>query len=347
MTKFGRIPWCLSMGLLCSLLLAVPVLAMTTHDKQGPEPFERWLEGFLQEAREQGITEQTLNRAFAGVNVNQKVLALDNQQSSGTVSLQGYINGKVNKYRIDKGRKMMTQHRDALARVERRYDVQSRFIVAFWGIETNFGGYTGNHDVIRSLATLAYHPRRGDYFRQELLAALNILQEGHIERDKFLGSWAGAVGQSQFMPTNFIRFAQDFDQDGKKDIWRSEPDVFASIANYLRENGWSNDHTWGRKVLVPKALRSNFETLLPDPAQPGCRALTRHTAPRSLRDWQTMGVRADNNSSLPARDLNASLIIPESGGPGYLVYDNFKGILKYNCSNYYALSVAKLSDHYQ
>ena len=331
-------------GLLLGWSLAVS--AVVSGESVQTPSFQQWLEGFRQEARTAGISQETLDSAFSGVTLNPLVLDLDQQQYSGTVSLNGYINGKVTRYRIDKGRKMMQQHREVLGRVEREYGVQARFIVAFWGIETNFGGYTGKHDVIRSLASLAFHPRRGDYFRQELLAALHILQEGHVERDRFLGSWAGALGQSQFMPTNFVRFAQDFDRDGRKDIWRSEADVFASIANYLRENGWSDDHTWGRKVIVPVALRKEFDKLLPAEPQT-CRALTRHTAPRSLSDWQRLGVRTANNGSLPVRDLSASLIIPESGGPGYLVYDNFKGILKYNCSNYYALSVAKLSDHYQ
>lgn len=275
------------------------------------------------------------------------MLKLDDQQYSGSVSLQRYINSKVNKHRIEKGRHLMRAHRATLDKVARQYGVQARFIVAFWGIETNFGGYTGYNDVFRSLSTLAYHPRRGDYFRDELFAALKILDEGHIDRQGFKGSWAGAIGQSQFMPTNFLKYAQDFDHDGKKDIWHSEADVFASIANYLRENGWSDDHTWGRKVLVPTSLRSNFEALLPTTDGADCRALTRHTPPRNLSEWQSMGVRTVTNATLPARKLNASLIIPEEGGPGYLVYDNFKGILKYNCSNYYALSVAKLSDYYQ
>ena len=336
-------------GVIAGVLLSLPVWVQsaTTPESADKVTFDQWLIDFKAEARQRGFSEDLLKRAFEGVSLDEKVLKLDNQQYSGSVSLQGYINSKVNRHRIDKGRRLIRTHRATLDQVAREYGVQARFIVAFWGIETNFGGYTGYNDVFRSLATLAYHPRRADYFRQELMAALTILNEGHIEREQFKGSWAGAIGQSQFMPTNFLKYAQDFDRDGKKDIWRSEADVFAAIANYLRENGWSDDQTWGRKVLVPASLRSNFETLLPGTAVADCRALTRHTSSRNLSEWQSLGVRTVTNSTLPTRELNASLIIPEEGGPGYLVYDNFKGILKYNCSNYYALSVAKLSDYYQ
>lgn len=332
------------------IALIVGLLASLAH-AEAPKPapgFEAWLVAFRQEARAAGISEEVLNRAFAGVTVSEKVLKLDSQQTTKSVSLDDYIKARVNAHRINKGREKLAQHRDLLRRIERRYAVQPRFVVAFWGIETNFGGYMGRHDVIQSLTTLAYDPRRGSYFRGELLAALQILQEGHITREELKGSWAGAMGHGQFMPTSYRRFAQDFDQDGRADIWRSEPDALASIANYLREQGWSDDHTWGRRVLVPESLRTNFETLLPEARPQGCRALGVHSAARPLSAWEALGVRAEGNQALPRRDdLQATLVIPDPRGPAYLTYDNFKGILKYNCSNFYALSVAKLSDHYQ
>lgn len=332
-------------GLVAALSLA-SVSAVAELKNTPIQPFDNWLDTVRDEARLRGVADSTLAVAFDNVSLNQKVLDLDNRQFSGSVSLNGYLNRKVNSYRIRKGQQMMREHRELLKKVEDEYAVQARFIVAFWGIETNFGSYTGNHDVIRSLATLAYNPRRGDYFREELMAALQILQDGHVQREEFKGSWAGAMGQSQFMPSNFIKFARDYNHDGRKDIWGSEEDVFASIANYLREHGWRDDHTWGRKVSLPSAVRQNYENLLPDEAQ-RCRALTRHTRTRSLRDWESMGVRTSAGGMLPGRDLQAALVIPEKNGQAYLVYDNFKGILSYNCSNYYALSVAKLSDYYR
>lgn len=335
---------------LCAVFLAMMgTLAIADEPLIGDMPnvpFDEWLEGFRSEALERGVHEDVLDAAFANVTLNAKVLELDNRQYSGSVSLQGYLNRKVNDYRVRKGREMMSRHRATLKKVEREFGVQPRFVVAFWGIETNFGSYTGNHDVIQSLATLAYNPRRAEYFREELMSALLILQEGHINREQFKGSWAGAMGQSQFMPSNFIKFARDFNRDGRKDIWGDESDVFASIANYLREHGWSDDHTWGRRVLIPDALRASYEQLLPEQTS-GCRAEGRHTGTQGLRDWEALGVRTSWDAPLPKRNLDASLVIPEENGPAYLVYDNFKGILKYNCSNYYALSVAKLSDYYR
>ena len=159
-------------------------------------------------------------------------------------------------WRIETGRERLREHRDLLAEVEKRYDVQARFIVAFWGIETNFGSFTGGTDVIRALVTLAYDPRRSTYFRAELFSALQILDEGHITPEQMKGSWAGAMGQSQFMPSSFLRYAQDFDGDGKRDIWMSEADVFASIAQYLKESDWRSDQTWGREVTLPNGRRS-------------------------------------------------------------------------------------------
>jgi membrane-bound lytic murein transglycosylase B len=226
---------------------------------------------------------------------------------------------------------MMKRYPTWLKRVERQYGVQRRFIVALWGIETNYGEHTGSFPVIHSLVTLAYDGRRSTYFRKELLNALHILDNGHLSLEEMKGSWAGAMGQCQFMPSSFNRYGIDADGDSRIDIWKSIPDVFASTANYLDQAGWKDDQTWGRPVRLPEIFDyslAGLETRL------------------SLSRWQVLGVRRINGRSLPKRkDLTASLIIPDgSDGPAYLVYDNFRNLLAWNRSEAFAVAVGTLAD---
>jgi membrane-bound lytic murein transglycosylase B len=232
--------------------------------------------------------------------------------------------------RIERGRELLAQHRPLLEEIGAAYGVQPRFIVALWGIETNFGTYTGGFPVIQALATLAHDGRRSSYFREELLNALQILDDGHIDVARMQGSWAGAMGQSQFMPSSFLRFAQDYDGDGRRDIWTTEADVFASAASYLAGFGWDADQTWGRQVRLPAGFDAGLADL---------------EIRKPLSEWQRLGVRRADGQNLPAGDLTASLVLPDGpGGPAFLVYDNYRTIMRWNRSTYFATTVGILAD---
>jgi membrane-bound lytic murein transglycosylase B len=232
-----------------------------------------------------------------------------------------------------------------LLKIGRTFGVQPRFIVALWGIESSFGRHKGGYPVVQALATLAHDGRRSAYFRKELFNALAILDEGHILVADMTGSWAGAMGQNQFMPSSFLSYAVDYDGDGRRDIWKSEVDVFASTANYLARSGWRDDQTWGRQVKLPEALKATIAGLMPKDPPKGCRALRRLTVQKRLGEWQKLGVRRLDGRDLPRRELPASLVFPDGAeGPAFLVYNNFRVALKWNCSILFATAVGLLAD---
>jgi membrane-bound lytic murein transglycosylase B len=293
--------------------------------------FSGWLETLREEAYSAGISQKTLKAALTDITEPlPRVIALDRNQPESTQTLAHYVATRVNERRIANGRRMISRYPTWLGRIEKEYGVPRRFIVALWGIESNYGEYSGSFPVIQSLVTLAYDDRRGPYFRRELLDALWILDAGHIPLQRMKGSWAGAMGQSQFMPSSFRRFAVDADGDGRIDIWNSVPDVLGSAANYLNRAGWKKGQTWGRPVKLPKNFdlsRAGLGTRLP------------------LSQWQALGVRRSDGSALPGRDLNASLIVPDGpGGPAYLVYDNFRVLLAWNRSISFGVAVGTLAD---
>lgn len=294
------------------------------------DSFDDWLSGLKQEALARGISGDTLDNVLKGLKPIERVIELDRRQPEFTQDFWEYLQVRVTKERIVKGRRLMERHRALLEDIGTRYGVQPRFLVAIWGLESNYGTYTGGFPVIASLATLAYDTRRSSFFRSELLNALTILDEGHIAVAEMSGSWAGAMGQVQFMPSSFIRFAVDADRDGRKDIWQSLPDVFASAARYLRDAGWRRGYIWGREVLLPDGFGSG--TAGSD---------TRQT----LSAWQRLGVRRADGGDLPGDDIEASLVLPAGeDGPAFLVYDNYQAILKWNNSHSYALAVCHLAD---
>lgn len=312
-----------------------------------PQTFNAWLADLRTEALDKGISGDTFDKAFAGVKPIPHVIELDRKQPEFTQTYEDYIADRVTRARIDLGRKKIVQYRKALKAVGKKYGVQPRFIAAIWGLETNYGSFSGSYSVIASLATLAYDQRRPAYFRKELLNALKILDEGNTTPDKMKGSWAGAMGQSQFMPSSFLAFAQDYNGDGKRDIWNTPVDVFASIAYYLKVNGWADDHTWGRRVRIPNDFAAQRANLMPKQPPASCRrALKSHTMRVPLSNWEALGVRDQYGNDLPKRPgLLASLVTMDDGkGPSYLTYPNFRVILSYNCSNFYALAVGQLSD---
>jgi len=320
-------------------LSSQPVLA---RDDAG---FDDWLAGLRAEALSAGISQATIDAATAGLEPDPEVVALDRNQPSGRMSFAEYRARRLTPSIIAHGRRMMVEHESLLNDVARRYRVQPRFIAAIWGMETSYGRITGGRGVVRSLATLAWDDRRPAFFRKELLTALRILDDGHVTLDRMQGSWAGAMGQSQFMPTSWVAYSADFDGDGRRDIWDNQGDVFASIANYLARHGWRDDQTWGRPVTVPHDFAERAADTAADSPPPGCkRAMKDHSRVLGLAQWQAMGVRRLNGADLPAVEIDATLVQPDGpGGQAYLTYPNYRSILTYNCSNYYALSVGLLA----
>jgi peptidoglycan lytic transglycosylase B len=310
------------------------------------QSFAQWVAELKAEALTRGISQATIDAAFANVSApNPRVVELDRNQPEFVQTYEGYLSRRVTSARIERGLRLMGEHRETLRAVAEAYGVQPRFIAAIWGMETNFGSFLGGMNVIQSLATLAYDPRRAAFFRDQLFAALRIIEEGHVAAVEMVGSWGGAMGHSQFMPRSFFNFAQDFDGDGKRDIWGTEADVFASIAFYLKQSGWRNDMTWGRQVTLPENMAALEEAIAPTETVRGCRARRSHSASFSLQQWNDMGLRRLNGDNLPSRELQAALVRPAGqSGPAYLVYSNFRGILAYNCANYYALAVSQLAD---
>jgi membrane-bound lytic murein transglycosylase B len=229
------------------------------------------------------------------------------------------------------GREKLVQNRDLLRDISQSYGVQARFIVSLWGIETKFGRITGGYPVIDALATLSYEGRRGKLFRKELLSALRILEEGHITLDKMKGSWAGAMGQVQFMPSSFIHYAVDYDRDGRIDIWNNLGDIFASTANYLSHAGWKGDQTWGRRVQLPNTLEEGLVGL---------------GSQKRLSDWQRLGVRRADGRDLPkSPNLMASIVTPDGeGGAAFVVYHNYRVLLKWNMSQFFGIAAGSLAD---
>ncbi|WP_372425061.1 lytic murein transglycosylase [Salinarimonas chemoclinalis] len=286
--------------------------------------FGSFVAGLWPEAQARGVSRATFDGAFAGVTPNPRIIELTQRQSEFTRPIWEYIDNAVSAERIRLGEAARTRYASILASVERTYGVPQAIVLGVWGMETNFGGFTGNMDVIRSLATLAHARHRGDFFRGELLAALEILETGKISRGELQGSWAGAMGHTQFMPTSYLRFAVDGDGDGKRDIWRSIPDALASTANYLKEHGWRTGLPWGVEVRLPAGF---------DFAQ----------RRMPFASWAALGVTPAAGGALPAGGAEATLFLPAGArGPAFLVTANYDVIKRYNSSDSYAMGVALL-----
>lgn len=315
-------------------LFGIVVLCCVMASSAGAadKPFAAWLGEFKAEARQSGISDKTLRQALPDhLKPIERIIELDRKQPESTSSFDDYLNRVVNAARVDKGAARLQEYPTLLNRVSHAYGVEREVVVALWGVETNYGEYTGGFDVVNALATLAYDGRRSAYFRGELLQALKILDEGHVTHARMKGSWAGAMGQVQFMPSSFYKFAEDFNGDGRRDIWSTQADVFASAANYLAKSGWKKGQPWGRRVIVPAQID---------------RDLLGVNNAYSLQFWHDKGVRLPNGQAVPFEgEYQASIVQPS--GPGtsaYLVYENYKVILKWNRSSYFATSVGLLSD---
>ncbi|MEZ8142196.1 lytic transglycosylase [Enterovibrio norvegicus FF-33] len=308
-----------------ALSLSAPVMA------EKPS-FDNYVIGLKEEGATKGIDSLLLEQAFDGIRYRERAVKADRNQPEKRLTLDEYIPRAVPDWKVKKARRLYDEHYTDLQRIGEEYGVQPRFLVALWGVESNFGALTGNYNVVEALTTLAYDGRREAFFRKEVFAALTILQEGHIAPSDMKGSWAGAMGQCQFMPSSFISFAADGNNDGKKDIWTSKPDVFASSANYLKNAGWDSEYTWGRQVKVPEGIERELSGLGQDKA-------------KTLAEWEGLGIRRMNNTSLPDVDINAWLIQPDDEyGRSYLVYGNYQSLMKWNRSHYFAIAVSHLAD---
>jgi membrane-bound lytic murein transglycosylase B len=307
-----------------------------------PQPFEQWLDGLVHEARNRGYSDEIVGQALTGLQPLVRVVQNDRTQAELTIGFERYFGSRVNAAVIRRGREMAGQHRSLLARVERTYGVPRRIVLAIWGLESRYGRNIGRTPVFQALATLAWEPRRADFFRGQLFDALTIVARGHTDVETMRGSWAGAMGQPQFMPSSYLEYAVDQDGDGRRDIWGSTPDVLASIANYLKGHGWSRDQTWGREVRVTAAARARIEKAEIPGRESGCYAMRDMTERRPLREWQRLGVRLAGGGALPRADFDAGLITV--GDRSFLVYENYDAILRYNCAHHYALSVAMLAE---
>ena len=303
-------------------------------------PFDVWLSEFRAEAASRGIREEVLDRALTGLTPVAQILERDRTQAEFVLDVDAYVRRRLTPGTVRMARQMYARHRSLLHRVSKKYGVPARVIVAVWGLESNFGRFSGVRPTIPTLATLAYDPRRSAFFRQELFSALEILNRGDIELERLRGSWAGALGQPQFMPSSYLQYAQDFDGDGRRDIWTSPPDVFASVAFYLQQHGWKEGLTWGREVKIPDAARDAVNAL--PTRETGCRAQRLMSVPQPLAEWRRLGVRTMANGRLPSADVNASLV--PAGARYFLTYPNYEALLRYNCAHTYALAVALLSD---
>lgn len=294
------------------------------------QPFAEWLADFRREAVARGYSAPTLQSALDGLEPIPRVIELDRSQPEFTLTFKEYLAGAGSDDRIARGRKLLAKHRSMLNRVYREYGVPPQVIVALWGIETDFGRLTGGFRVIPALATLAHDGRRSEFFRKELFNALTIVDQGHIGADDMMGSWAGAMGQCQFMPSSFLNAAVDENGDGRKDIWKTQADVFASAANLMRRNGWERGRVWGRPVSLPKDFDMSLVGL---------------DTKKMLAEWQQTGVRRFDGRNLPVADIDGSIIMPDGpDGPAFIVYDNFRAIREWNRSDYFALTVGYLSD---
>lgn len=287
--------------------------------------FQQWLRDFRQYAAGQGISEATLSNALDGVRYRERVIELDGYQPEFVRPIWEYLDTAVSSTRITNGQEKLADHRDTAQQMEQRYGVPAEIIVAIWGIESNYGSNFGDFSTLESLATLAYDGRRRDFARGELLAALRIIDQGDIAAEDMKGSWAGAMGHTQFIPSSFEAYAVDGDGDGRRDIWDSIPDVMASTANYLDRAGWQTGQPWGIEVRLPEGF---------DYAQ---------TERRSSAEWRNQGVQAQRGE-LPNFDSAAIVVPAGANGPAFLVGANFRAILRYNNATSYALAVATLGD---
>lgn len=292
--------------------------------------FARWIEGFRSRARSAGIRDSAFNAAFQGVRYNTDVIQKDRNQSEFTKQIWEYLDSAASETRVRNGREALGQHKRLLSEIEARYGVEAEVVTAVWGLESAYGAFRGSNPLIESLATLAFDGRRGRFFEQQLIAALQIIQSGDVAPSRMTGSWAGAMGHTQFIPTSYLAYAVDFRGDGKRDIWSDDPtDALASTAAYLNRFGWRKGQPWGVEVVLPKGFdyRQTGERIKKSPSQ-----------------WAAMGVRDTRGRPVPNHG-QASILLPAgSQGAAFMIFNNFHVIERYNTADAYVIGVGHLSD---
>jgi len=341
------------LALLCSavcvsLLLVEPVRGQVVVPAPVPAPveeprpeFSEFVVKLREQALAQGVTPATIEAAFTNLEPLEIVVERDRSQPETQLTIDQYVTRRLTRGFVRTAAEKQREHRTDLVAIAKKYGVSSSVLVAIWGMESNFGRFMGTRPTVQALATLAWEGRRRAFFTTELIDALQILDKGYIELDQMKGSWAGAMGQTQFMPSSYLAHAQDFDGDGRRDIWNTLPDVFASIANYMIAYGWKGDELWGREVRVPAGGGTKLAASVGF-RQSGCRAARELTVPIPLAKWQSLGVRTASGGALPKVARSASLL--RAGKKTYLVYSNYDSLLGYNCAHAYALAVGLLSD---
>lgn len=306
--------------------------------------FEAFLAEVRTEALQKGIKANVVQTALTGVEPVMRIIERDRNQAEFKLSFATYRDRVITPANVQRGQKLRDDHQALLRQVTQRYGVQPRFVLAIWGIETRYGAVKADVPLMHSLATLAFDRRRSSYFRNELFSALTMLDRGYIDFPTMKGSWAGAMGQPQFMPSSYLAYAEDFDSDGRRDIWGNTGDVFASIANYLAKHGWNTSQTWGREVRISPELQKSLANYARE-GRSGCRAIDQMTRDMSLEEWSKLGVRRADGGELPKAQQSGALVQPDgAGGPTFLVYGNYRSILRYNCAHHYALTVSLLAD---
>jgi membrane-bound lytic murein transglycosylase B len=310
-------------GLVFACIILINQIAFAQQE------WNQWVAEVRAEALRQGVSPEIFDSAFADIHEpSHKIKGFLKSQPEHRLTFMKYRNTRVDNYRIAIGRQAFKKNREVLEDVAKKYGVNPCFIVSFWGMETSYGTYMGDFPVIKALATLAYDSNRKEFFRKELFIALRILNEGHVSLADFKGEWAGASGQPQFLPSSWVKYAVDYDGDGRRDIWNSKPDVFASIANYMKQNGWQTGEPWAIQVKLPKNFDMSLEGKNKD---------------RSVREWNAFGVRTEDGKELPYQTMQASIVQPH-GGPTFMAFPNYKMILHYNNSIYYAGAIGYLAD---
>ena len=331
------------------ILISFKLLANDCKKPQMPsfEEWNIWLNNIKLEAIKEGISKKTVFKELEGRLPQNKIILRDRCQPESTITLNEYLYYRLDKARIVIGRNMLEEYKSELSKIGEYFGIQPRFIISILGMESYYGRNQGKISTINAVTTLAFDRRRSSFYRKQLFAALKIIDDEMIPSNNLIGSWGGAVGMTQMIPTTFLESAYDWDGGGI-DIWNSYLDAFASTANYLtsiNKNPWLNDSTWGREVLPPKNINEFFDKIQQTNAK-GCGAVKSRSIPKFLNEWSQLGFLSIDGQSLPSRNnLEARLIAPDGiNGRMFLVYPNYKNILYYNCSSYYAISVGLLSD---
>lgn len=324
--SYFKIPF---LAVLSASIIQAPVLAQT-ETEAAQQAFATCKQSLQQAAIEKGISPNTAQNVFANIKYQPRVIELDRSQPEFVSTFPGYFSKRVNDWRINKGRQLAGEHKQLLAELVKEYGIPAQYLLAFWGLETNFGGYKGKMPVLDSLATLACDPRRSTFFTKELLTAVELLEQQSLEQEKMVGSWAGAMGHTQFMPSAYKNYAVDGDGDGQINLWESEADALTSAANFLSQLGWQPGFRWGREIMLPESF--DF-------------SLLGYKNRRSVTEWNKLGITRANGDKLGNSDMTAYLVMPAGHeGPTFLAYPNFRVIMRWNNSEFYAIAVGRLAD---